>query len=90
MLVQHFAYRGIRIGSWTLLVIQLKWFGYVARLSQWGGGGYCTCSNDDYLPRGRGGGVSILWVWRRIQGENDELKKMFSAQVTYPYMTLLV
>jgi hypothetical protein len=49
---------GICIGARTLLVKQLIWFDYVARLSQWGGGGYCTCSNDDYLPRGRGGGVS--------------------------------
>ncbi len=33
------------------------WFGYIARLSQWGRGESLTCSNDFYLPsRRRGGG----------------------------------
>ncbi len=39
----------------------LEWFGYIARLSQWGGGGrgHFTRSNDFYLPslRLEGGGV---------------------------------
>ncbi len=35
-------------------------FGYIARLSQWGGRGYFTCTNDFYLPSRRleGGGGS--------------------------------
>ncbi len=42
----------------------MKWFGYIARLSQWGGVGYFTRSNGSYLTSLRldgGGGVSTLW-----------------------------
>jgi hypothetical protein len=37
----------------VLLDINLVWFGYIARLYQWGkegGGGHFTRSNDFYLP----------------------------------------
>jgi hypothetical protein len=44
------AYRGSHIGERALLDINLIWFGYFARLSQWGRGGYFNCSNDFYLP----------------------------------------
>ncbi len=30
---------GVHIGARALLGIKLIWFGYIARLSQWGGGG---------------------------------------------------
>jgi hypothetical protein len=40
-LVQHFTYRG----SSQLLHIELKWFGFIARRSQ-----YFTCSFDFFLP----------------------------------------
>jgi hypothetical protein len=33
-----------------LLDINLIWFGYIARLSQWDGGEYFTRSNDFYQP----------------------------------------
>ncbi len=39
------------------------WFGYIACLTQWRGGGQFTCKNDFYLPSRRleeGGGVSTL------------------------------
>jgi hypothetical protein len=46
----------------------LIWFGFIAHLSQWGGGGIFACSNDFYQPlqyqeEGRGEGISTLWVW---------------------------
>ncbi len=31
---------GVHIGARALLVINLIWFGYIASLSQWGGGVY--------------------------------------------------
>ncbi len=46
----------------------LIWFGYIARLSPRGGGGYFTCSNNFYLPsrrleeKGGGGRDSALWA----------------------------
>jgi hypothetical protein len=59
-LVQHFR-------LWVaqeLLDPKLIWFGYITRLSQWGGGGQFTRSNFFYLCRqglsGRGEGVSTL------------------------------
>jgi hypothetical protein len=49
---------GVHIGARALLGINLKWFGYIARL--WWGGEYFTRSNDFYLPslclEGDGGG----------------------------------
>jgi hypothetical protein len=39
-----------KITSRARLDINLIWFGYIARLSQWEGGGYFTRSNDFYLP----------------------------------------
>ncbi len=55
---------GVHIGARALLDINLIWFGYIARLFQWGGGGYFTRSNDFYLPShawmGRGGRGSAL------------------------------
>ncbi len=35
--VQHSACRGALIGAMSLVVMYLIWFGYIARLSQWGG-----------------------------------------------------
>jgi hypothetical protein len=50
-LVQHFPCKGSsHRRKRTLLDINLIWFGYITRLSQWGRGGYFTCSNDFYLP----------------------------------------
>jgi hypothetical protein len=52
------------IGARALLDINLIWFGYIADLSQWGGGGYY--SFKWFLPavaslKGGGGGGSALW-----------------------------
>ncbi len=48
-----------------LHVLNLIWFGYIARLSQWGGGGLFPRSNDFYLPllqvEEGGQGVGTLW-----------------------------
>jgi hypothetical protein len=42
---------GVHIGARALLdPINLIWFCYIVRLSQWGGVGYFTRSNDYYLP----------------------------------------
>ncbi len=72
--VQHFAYRGIshrHKGAarhiMDMLLIWLGLVGYIARLSQWGGGGYNFTCSEDFLsvcaaPRGREDGVSILWL----------------------------
>jgi hypothetical protein len=53
------------MGAKALLDILLIRFDYIARLSQWGGVGYFTRSNDFYLPSRRledmGGIVSSLW-----------------------------
>jgi hypothetical protein len=54
---------GVHIGAraWHLI-----WFGYIARLSQEGGGGYFIRSNDFFLPAFaalRGGEVSTLWLY---------------------------
>jgi hypothetical protein len=67
-LVQHFACREVHIGARALLDIKLEWFGYIARLSQWGGGRCFTRSNYFYLnserlKEGGGGGVRTLWVY---------------------------
>jgi hypothetical protein len=46
----------LRIGAvhiGTRALLRYIRFGYIARLSQWGGGGYFTCSHDFYLPSGR-------------------------------------
>jgi hypothetical protein len=40
---------GVHIGARALLDINLMWFGFIARLSQWEGRGYFTRSNDFYL-----------------------------------------
>ncbi len=48
-----FVYRGVYIGPRALLDIlhvHLIGFCFIARLSQWGGGGFFTRSNDFYLP----------------------------------------
>jgi hypothetical protein len=48
-IVQYFAYRESshrRKGAARHLI---DWFGYIARLSQWGGGGCFACSYDFYL-----------------------------------------
>jgi|688.fasta_scaffold1136268_1 hypothetical protein len=38
---------GVQIGAIALLDIKkFVWFGHIARLTQWGGGGYLTRSND--------------------------------------------
>jgi hypothetical protein len=50
---------GVHIGARALLGINLIWFGYIARLSQWGGGGVFLSFNDFYLASlclGGGGG----------------------------------
>jgi hypothetical protein len=56
----------VHIGARALLDnINLIWFGNIALLSQWGGGGYFIRSNDFYLPSLRseeGGWVSTLCV----------------------------
>jgi hypothetical protein len=58
---------GAHIGARALLFIKLIRFGYITRLSQWGGGGYFTRSNDFYLPprcleeEGGGKGGDTLW-----------------------------
>ncbi len=41
---------GVHIGARALHVLNLIWFGWIARLSQWGGGGQFPRSNDIYLP----------------------------------------
>ncbi len=47
---------GVHIGGRALLVINLRWFGFIAHLSQWGREGYFSVlQNDFYLPRGLGG-----------------------------------
>ncbi len=54
---------GVHIGARALLDINLMWFGYIARLSQLGGGGNFTPSSDFYLPallRLEGGGGQHL------------------------------
>ncbi len=54
---------GVHIGARALQVLNLIWFGSIARLSQWGGGGSFPRSNDFYLPSLRvegGGGVGTL------------------------------
>jgi hypothetical protein len=50
---------GVHIGARALFDIHFIWFGYIACLSQWGGGGILFVSNDFYLPslRLRGGGA---------------------------------
>jgi hypothetical protein len=46
-----FADREIHNGARALLDINFLWFGYIARLSQWGEWGYFfNCSTDFYLP----------------------------------------
>jgi hypothetical protein len=40
----------LQVGARALHVINLIWFGYISRLSQWGGGGKFARSNDFYLP----------------------------------------
>ncbi len=53
----------------ALLDINLIWFGYIARISQWEGGGILlvqiisTCLRCACI--GRGGGVSTLWLYLR-------------------------
>jgi hypothetical protein len=59
---------------------ELIWIGYIARLSQWGGGGYFTCSNDFYLHSLRREGVgkvSTLWVGPKEGSYNYTVKKVF-------------
>jgi hypothetical protein len=54
---------GVHIGARALLDPKLIWFGYITRLSQWGGGGEFTRSNYFYLPSlslEEGGGVNTL------------------------------
>ncbi len=46
-------------GDRALLDIKLIWFGYVACLSEWGEGGYFSCSNNFYLT-GKGV-IALLW-----------------------------
>ncbi len=52
---------GVHIGAIALLDINLIWFGYIARLSQWGGGGYfpgsyhSTCLRCTWEKGGWGG-----------------------------------
>jgi hypothetical protein len=53
---------GAHIGARALHVLNMKWFGNIARLSQWGRGGGFPRSNDFYLPslrveEGGGGGA---------------------------------
>jgi hypothetical protein len=56
-LVQHLRLQGVvYIAARALLDIIFLWFGYIACLSQWGGGGYFSRSNEE------GGGVRTLWV----------------------------
>ncbi len=40
----------VYIGARVLHVLNLIWFGSIARLFQWGGWGYFPCLNDFYLP----------------------------------------
>ncbi len=57
---------GFHIGVKALLDVNLIWFGYIARLSQLGGGGYLhvqiisTCRRG---LKGRGEGVGTLWFY---------------------------
>ncbi len=41
---------GVHNGARALHVLDLIWFGNIAKLSQWGGGGLFPRSNDFYLP----------------------------------------
>jgi hypothetical protein len=51
---------GAHISAMSLVFIHSIWFGYIARLPQWGGKGSFTYSYDFYLEEGEGG-VSTLW-----------------------------
>jgi hypothetical protein len=62
-----FGYRGVYIGKRARLDIKLVWFGYIARLSRWGGGREVIyLFKLFHLPSQRleegGGGVSTMWV----------------------------
>jgi hypothetical protein len=50
-LVQHLAYRGSSHRGMGAASHTLKWiwFGHIARYPIGGGGGYFTCSKEDYL-----------------------------------------
>jgi hypothetical protein len=53
---------GVHIGARALRDVNLIWFGSIARLSQWGGGGYFTRSKGE----GAGGkdllGTTVLYL----------------------------
>ncbi len=58
---------GVHIGARALHVLNLIWFGCIARLSQWGGGGEFPRSNDFYLPslasrKGGWGSAPCRWT----------------------------
>jgi hypothetical protein len=84
-LVHHFRLYflgGVHIGARALHVINLIWFGYIARLSQRGGGGYFASSDDFfYLSSGcleRGvENVSTLSVLSMEGKENAHPFNMF-------------
>ncbi len=79
-LVQHF-----HIGARALLDINLIWFGYIARLSLWGGG-YFARSNYLYLPslcleEGRGEVYQHPVLWTLFSGILRKQKRtVFSLQ----------
>ncbi len=63
-----FGYRGVYIGARARLDIKLVWFGYIARLSQWGGGREVIYLFKLFLPAvaaltGRGGGGSSMELY---------------------------
>jgi hypothetical protein len=57
---------GVYIGARALLDISLIWFGYIARLSQWGGGGHILLvqmiSTCLICASRKGRGASTLWL----------------------------
>ncbi len=67
------------------MLYTLIWFGYIARLFQWGGGGYFTRSNNVYLPSlgldEGGGGV------RSVSTLCDSLIRYRQLLCTYTYNT---
>jgi hypothetical protein len=59
---------GVHFGARALHVLNLIWFGYIARLSQWGGGNLLVQMISTCRPSRRGrGGVGTLWAGLRVQ-----------------------
>ncbi len=84
---------GFHIGAKALLVIELIWFGYIARLCQWRGRGSSlfTCPSDFYLPLQRleGGGwestpsVQVLRIREFIPDPRSRVR-LFPSRILDP------